>query len=140
MKFHFVSPESSLRVHSLMKSTWPEHVCYSPETLHEYMGKSGVVIILSVDGIDIGYVGVHFYKEFKLIYMLGVLEEHRRKGYATILLKKVVSDNHNTLLQVQEENKGAIAMYENFGFVKNKYMQNYYGEGKHAYEMLRKKS
>ncbi|MHA1211807.1 MAG: GNAT family N-acetyltransferase [Candidatus Heimdallarchaeota archaeon] len=52
---------------------------------------------------------------------VGILEEHQRKGHGKKLLDfaidKAVSDNlSNILLDVIDQNKGAIALYEKIGF------------------------
>ena len=77
------------------------------------------------------------------IVSIAVLEEHRRMGIGTGLMKQVMKamGEHGIgecYLEVRVSNKGAIQMYEKLGFVTSKRAPGYYKDGEDAFVMSRK--
>lgn len=77
-----------------------------------------------------GYVG-----------MLVVTKPHRRKfGLGSALVKRALdvmraSGADECVLEVETSNKGALRLYENLGFIRDKRLERYYLSGNDAYRM-----
>ena len=70
------------------------------------------------------------YERMELIQII-VKEEYRKKGYATKLMEHMLSiaeinKLENITLEVREDNKNAISLYEKFGFEKCAIRPSYY--------------
>ena len=70
------------------------------------------------------------YERMELVQII-VKEEHRQKGYATKLMDYMLNlaktkKLENITLEVSEDNKGAISLYEKFGFEKCAIRSGYY--------------
>lgn len=80
---------------------------------------------------SIGYVGFWHIMDECHITNIAVKTAFRRKGYASELLKKVISyaEENNIVfitLEVRESNTGAQKLYEKFGFANCGTRKNYY--------------
>jgi len=88
----------------------------------------------------IGYILLLKRKEWLKIYSLGVAQSHRKKGIAKELLKRALltlQEQHYKMirLEVREDNTNAVALYEKYGFVKQKLIPNFYKDGCSAWLM-----
>lgn len=75
---------------------------------------------------------------------IAVLPEHRRKGYAALLLEKELlslSENgvEDVFLEVRESNSPARRLYERFGFCEIGVRKNYYSQPKENAVLMQKK-
>ncbi len=75
---------------------------------------------------------------------IAVLPEHRRKGYAALLLEKALlslSENsvEDVFLEVRESNSPARRLYERFGFFEIGVRKNYYSQPKENAVLMQKK-
>jgi [ribosomal protein S18]-alanine N-acetyltransferase len=78
-------------------------------------------------------------KSKAIVVSIAVHSAHRRKGMASQLLRDSFQEARRSRqdleffeLQVREDNVGAIALYERLGFRRHRYLQDYYGRGKHG--------
>lgn len=67
------------------------------------------------------------------ILRIGVSPEYRRRGYASVLMEKIINilkDNmtESVLLEVRRGNEAAIGLYRHFGFKEIDIRKNYYSE------------
>lgn len=90
-----------------------------------------------LEGFAIGYVtrtGVAH------VVTLDVDPRHRRRGLGKALLEELLArlrraGARRAILEVAEENLGAIAFYENLAFRKRRRLPDYYAPGRAAFEM-----
>ena len=92
---------------------------------------------------DLGSLG--FLTKKGHIVSIAVLDEHRREGIGTRLMKQVINimvENGagECYLEVRVTNRGAIQMYEKLGFITNKRAPGYYRDGEDAFVMSSKLS
>ncbi|KAK9453982.1 acyl-CoA N-acyltransferase [Dipodascopsis uninucleata] len=96
----------------------------------------------SVIGVVVGKLAPH--RDIKLrgyIAMLAVATEYRGRGIAKELVKHVLDklvelDADEVVLETETSNKAAIALYENFGFVRSKSMHRYYINSNDAFRFV----
>lgn len=84
--------------------------------------------ILIIDNTEVSFVETHKLYEVLDIINVKTIEEERRKGYAYRLLKYIIDNTTDSkiMLEVNEENKSAIKLYEKLGFKKISERKNYY--------------
>jgi len=92
---------------------------------------------------DLGSLG--FLTKKGHIVSIAVLEEQRRGGIGTRLMKQVMKTMveqgaRECYLEVRVSNIGAIQMYERLGFITNKRAPGYYRDGEDAFVMTIKLS
>ena len=69
------------------------------------------------------------------VYSIGVLPEHRRKGYGKMLLEAIEKDFqagwqvNSVTLHCRKDNKNAISFYHKCGYQRKKKVKGYYGKG-----------
>ncbi len=81
------------------------------------------------DGRIVGYGGVWIVREEGQISNIAVLPEYRRKGLASAILEKIISEcsrQEQLVLEVRESNLGAIRLYQKFGFESCGMRKNFY--------------
>ena len=88
-----------------------------------------------------GYILLFVYKKSGRIYSLAVDPEFSGKGYGKILLQKAVDalkteGKEKLFLEVREENKKAIRLYEGVGFKISRRLPAYYGDGAEGIKMF----
>ena len=85
----------------------------------------------------VGYILWLKRKTYYRLYSLGVCESFRNKGISKALLAysfvHLKSDAYT--LEVKKINQSAIALYEQFGFIKQKILSEYYPDNTDAYFM-----
>jgi ribosomal-protein-alanine N-acetyltransferase len=71
------------------------------------------------------------------IMNIAVHPDARREGIGTALLHAIADrlPAGNLVLMVEEQNRGAQALYEAQGFTRSGYQRNYYGTNRHGIEM-----
>ncbi len=94
-------------------------------------------IVAEEDGLIAGYVGVSFVLDEAEIGNICVSSSYRRRGLAAKLLTALENELKSKgvsviFLEVENTNKGAIALYEKQGFLKYNERKDYYGKGKDA--------
>lgn len=81
------------------------------------------------NGEIVGYGGVWIVGEEGQITNIAVLPKYRRCGIASMLLEKIIEECTGLcriVLEVRESNKGAISLYEKFGFKNVGTRKNFY--------------
>ncbi len=113
-----------------------EKICFSSpwsekgiET--ELQNNSAVFTVAKINGITVGYMGMHIVLDECYIANVAVLPEYRRQGIADLLLthseNKARERNCCFIsLEVRVSNIGAISLYEKHGFEKQGERKNFY--------------
>jgi [ribosomal protein S18]-alanine N-acetyltransferase len=84
------------------------------------LSKPSGICLAATDGDELcGYVVCSRYDQVWHLMNIAVSPDHRRRGVAWSLMKRLVEEARGVLpftLEVRVTNRGAIAMYERFGF------------------------
>ena len=114
---------------------------YSFDTLNEMMKDNYLLNnnenIFSVTNDDdlIGYIIFHISEDFTDIYKIFIRDNDKRKGYATMLLNKVIDmakryNSKKLMIEVRSNNLSAINFYKKNGFIKINERKDYYSNPK----------
>lgn len=119
-----------------------ESVCQGPDAWSAFLVGDGVrgglptvrYLVAERDGEVIGYAVASFAGDIAELQRIGVTEPARRSGVATALLDEVVAQAPGTganrlLLEVREDNAGALAFYAARGFIEIDRRPRYYRDG-----------
>lgn len=115
----------------------------SKRALLYHVKKDNLLLLCKVDEKIVGYILFLCpqNKTYARLYSLAILLEYRGKGLAALLLQEALAkiDKHyqRVFLEVRASNKGAINLYEKFGFKKIKVVLKYYNDGEDALKMSR---
>jgi len=99
-------------------------------------------LVAEVDGRVVGYAAASVVAEIAELQRIAVDGAHRRTGLATALLEGVLSlarggGADRVLLDVREDNAGALAFYEAAGFSEIDRRRRYYRDGATAVVLQR---
>ncbi|MBP3200480.1 MAG: ribosomal protein S18-alanine N-acetyltransferase [Lachnospiraceae bacterium] len=99
-----------------------------------YLLKDNDNIFVLLDDEDlIGYIIFHISKDFTDIFKIFIRDNDKRKGYATMLLNKVIDlakryNSHKLMVEVRAKNLNAINFYKKNNFeqisIRDKYYKN----------------
>lgn len=97
-------------------------------------------VVFELDGAIAGFAIGYLSDRAAHVVTLDVAGDHRRKGIGRIVLGELLrrfeeAGAREARLEVAEENGGAIAFYEGLGFSRRRRIPDYYGRGRHAFEM-----
>ena len=100
----------------------------------------GFLVVENNSGELVGYCVASENGAFAHLISIGVLDQYRRRGVGTILLRALLERLNEQLvdeiwLEVNVGNDGAIKFYERFGFLRVMIIENYYSDGSHALRM-----
>ena len=104
----------------------------------------GAVVICATSGDTIAGAGCAFpfINSTFCVHKIFVHKDYRNRKIGTRMLKKLVEEinvyNQDAFLTVHPENKGALKLYESFGFAEKKYIKSYYREDEHRYVLKRR--
>ena len=129
-----------------------DQACFSPEVAYDFldlkhmMSRPGAeTLVLEEDGNVQGFLlmDVDLRRKSGTLVTLDVLEEHRRKGYASALFlrSEEILNSYGVLqyqLQVDVKNEGAIAFYRKNGFKEERLLRKYYPGSRDAWQMVKK--
>lgn len=98
------------------------------------------LVAVDESGRIMGYCIVSMDGTFAHLISIAVVQNNRRKGIATVLLKKQLAyleehDVQELWLEVSAKNKEAIALYLKLGFTEAETIQHYYSDGSAALRM-----
>jgi len=98
-----------------------------PEDEEQY---GSLIFLAEAEGKIIGKVHLEKNEKTGGIYGLGVIPEHRRKGYGREILLMAINillenDSENIMLQVATKNKSALNIYKSCGFEETSIMDYY---------------
>lgn len=95
------------------------------DSYSEKLAENSMNIVLSEEGKNIGFICFYandFVSRKAFVSLICVKEEFQKRGYATLLLKKMFEYCKNKMnsveLEVYFQNEGAIEFYEKNGFQK----------------------
>ena len=91
-------------------------------------------------GTVVGYCVAAEKEKSAHLISIGVLQEYRRRGVGTALIRTLLANLSSRVkevrLEVKEGNTEAIVLYEKMGFKQVDSVQNYYEDGSTAAQML----
>jgi ribosomal-protein-alanine N-acetyltransferase len=130
---------------SIDQSSFPPGIAYDSEELSYYMDrKNAYTLVAETDGAIVGFLVMEIIaaRSSATLITLDILEKHRRQGYASTLLAASEEILHRSgveryILQVDENNAGAIAFYRNHGFETVRTIPHYYSNGNNAFLMVK---
>jgi len=101
------------------------------------LAKQGSLSIAAVlpDGQLVGYLVLSRYVDAWHVMNVAVAPGHRRLGIASALLERLFEDTRGDVergytLEVRVSNRGAISLYERFGFVSHGVRRGYYTDNR----------
>jgi len=131
---------------SVDEACFPPEIAYDAMDLKHMMSRIGAeTLVLEEDERIVAFLLMEVDRQRKTatLVTLDVLEQHRRKGYATSLLER----SEQTLaaqgvtsykLQVDTQNESAISFYRKNGFGEQRLLRKYYPGSRDAWEMVKK--
>ena len=101
-----------------------------------------VYLVAEVDGAVVGHAVASMAGDIAELQRIAVARTHRRAGVATELVTAVVAAAEDTaadriLLEVREDNEGALRFYARVGFTEIDRRRRYYADGATAVVLLR---
>lgn len=114
---------------------------FSLDTLAKLAQTPNIIFLVAhIKQIIIGHIIISLRKSEAHIISIVIDKDYRRKGYGSILLKKILEKLDGKkikklVLEVRVGNKSAIAFYEKFNFKPIKTKVGYYSDGEDALEM-----
>jgi ribosomal-protein-alanine N-acetyltransferase len=127
-----------------------EEECLGVDAWSEALVRDGIegdlptitYLVAELDGEVVGHAVTSSAGDIAELQRIAVTEAHRRRGVAATLLGGVVDAARRTpadrlLLEVREDNRGAIAFYAGQGFVEIDRRARYYADGTTAVVMRR---
>jgi ribosomal-protein-alanine N-acetyltransferase len=119
-----------------------EQECQGPDAWSTWLLRDGVsgtlptvrYLLAEQDGAVVGYAVASFAGDIAELQRIGVTSSSRRTGIATALHAEVVAQAPATganrlLLEVRDDNAGALAFYAGCGFVEIDRRPHYYRDG-----------
>jgi ribosomal-protein-alanine N-acetyltransferase len=119
-----------------------ESTCQGLDAWSEWLVRDGVegglptvrYLVADLDGMVAGYAVASFAGDIAELQRIGVAPALRRTGIASALLDEVVAEAPGTganrlLLEVREDNAGALAFYADRGFIEIDRRARYYRDG-----------
>ena len=131
---------------SIDQACFPPEVAYDFLDLKHMMSRPGAETLVLEEGGEIcGFLllDIDLRHKSATLVTLDVLDEHRRKGYATALFSQseVILKTYGVVqyvLQVDVENEAAIAFYRKNGFKEERLLRKYYPGSRDAWQMVKK--
>ena len=119
-----------------------ESDCQGPDAWSAWLVRDGIegglptvrYLVAEVDEAVVGYAVASFAGDIAELQRIGVTPAARRTGVATALLDEVVAEAPGTganrlLLEVREDNTGALGFYAARGFIEIDRRPRYYRDG-----------
>lgn len=125
-----LSEPYSIFTYRYFLSQWP-FLCHAAiaEATQEYLGCIIGKMDVHKSGRMRGYIG-----------MLTVKKEHRHLGIGSKLVRKCIGEMlrrgcEEIVLEAEVTNSGALKLYQNLGFIRDKRLRSYYLNGNDAYRL-----
>lgn len=122
-----------------------EAECLGQDAWGEGLVREGIIgalptvsyLVAESDGVVVGHAVTSAAGDIAELQRIAVGEDRRRTGVASALLARVVEDASRTeadrlLLEVREDNHGALAFYASAGFLEIDRRPRYYADGSAA--------
>lgn len=121
-------------IYAIEKASYPDDPWSLEQFKEEFAGKSRQYLVAEIDGQVVGFSGVMVMGDVTDILTLTVSAEHRRKGIARELLKRMIDWSRNqkveaVMLEMRVGNLEAEPLYKANGFRKISHRKDYYGPG-----------
>ena len=131
---------------SIDEASFPPEIAYDCLDLQHMMNRPGAeTLVLEEDGGIAAFLLMEVDRSRKTatLVTLDVHSEHRRKGYASSLLRvrsRFLADMESATynLQVDTQNEGAISFYRKNGFEVERLLRKYYPGSRDAWQMVKK--
>jgi ribosomal-protein-alanine N-acetyltransferase len=127
-----------------------EDACQGADAWSAWLVRDGIAgglptiryLVAETEGQVVGYAVASYAGDIAELQRIGVVDAARRTGVATALLDEVVAEAPGAgadrlLLEVREDNRGALAFYAACGFVEIDRRPKYYRDGAAAVVMRR---
>jgi len=106
---------------------------WTKKALEEEMQNSQFKGWVFCDKVNItGYLFARLGDDVSEIMTLGVSQHHQRTGAATKLLNQLISLGRDIILEVSDNNEGAVTLYKKMGFKIFNIRKSYYPDGSNA--------
>ncbi|MBN2260038.1 MAG: GNAT family N-acetyltransferase [Clostridiales bacterium] len=91
----------------------------------EYPNKE--LYFLKESGLNVGMGGIYYTNDTAVLFGIGILKEHRKKGYSkkivSALIEKAKAHHYSDIeLEVDQDNLTAYSLYKNIGFIETSSM------------------
>ena len=122
---------------------FPKTIAYGRREMKSYLQSEGShCIVAQIPGILAGFILTERVGELAHVITLDVLEPYRRQSVGSSLLQAAEREasSHGAAcmyLETATTNKAAIALWKKHGYRETATIENYYGRGKNAFEMLK---
>jgi len=131
------------------QACFPNPIAYGRRQLKAYLQTEGShCIVAEIGGPALsmaiaGFVLTETSRNFAHIVTLDVLKPHRRQAAGTRLLEAAeraasAAGVAIMYLETATTNKAAIALWKKHGYRESGTIENYYGRGQHAFEMIKR--
>lgn len=102
--------------------------------------ESIIYVLLNTSRELLGYIYIHYSKEYLEIYRLAVKPNFRNHGFGELLIEEakktlIKTGASRILLEVKSTNSPAINLYSKCGFITFHRRKEYYSDGSDALEM-----
>ena len=125
------------------QACFPKTIAYGQYELKKYLQSEGShCIVAEISGTIAGFILTERVGELAHVITLDVLEAYRRQSAGSLLLQAAEREaaSHGAVcmyLETATTNKPAIALWKKHGYLESGTIENYYGPGQSAFEMLK---
>jgi [ribosomal protein S18]-alanine N-acetyltransferase len=141
-------PSDFETLHAIDQTCFPKTIAYGRREMKGYLQSEGSHCIVAeisgpeTSGTIAGFILTERSSEFAHIITLDVLVPYRRRSVGSSLLsaaerEAAASGVAIMYLETATTNKAAIALWKKHGYRESGTIENYYGRGQHAFEMLK---
>ena len=130
-------------LHRIDQACFPPGIAYPRLQLKFYLrAKGAYCLVAEIAGEITGFILTERPGKFAHIITLDVLETYRRRKIGSLLLDAAEAEaascgSEYMVLETATNNKAAIALWKKHGYRETGTIENCYGRGQHAYEMLK---
>ncbi len=136
-------------LHAMDQACFPKTIAYGRREMKSYLQSEGSHCIVAEvsgppnPGAIAGFILTERHSDLAHIITLDVLEPFRRQSVGSLLLQAAeeaaVSQGSTSMyLETATTNKAAIALWKKHGYLEVETIENYYGSGQHAFEMIKR--
>ncbi|NOZ12259.1 MAG: ribosomal protein S18-alanine N-acetyltransferase [Acidobacteria bacterium] len=140
-----IRPVEAVSRNTLKQLLKIEHACFpdpwSP-AMFTVSGTEGIILAENPDGTAVGFACFQYFLNECHILNIAVLPEFRKQGIGQQLMEWMLTELKNAqefYLEVRENNRAAISLYQALGFQPIGKRRSYYQDGETAIVMHKKK-
>jgi ribosomal protein S18 acetylase RimI-like enzyme len=130
------------------QACFPKTIAYGRREMKIYLQSEGSHCIVAempgraTPGVVAGFILTERSREFAHVITLDVLERFRRQSIGSLLLQAAERNAASygvacMYLETATTNKAAIALWKKHGYRETGTIENYYGRGQNAFEMIK---